>query len=106
MDVWHGRAAGGLGLYGAANDGSLVVDPATGTFEASAGMAQFLGVMDDEMVTWYMDLEGGYDVLQAGLRDDDISENLMRRVRVPDGTINKTHNRVKHRVGTVRKSLG
>lgn len=70
MDIWHTKAARGLGLYSATDDGNLTVDTETEAFEATAGTARFSGVLDDKWLVWYMDLEDGYDLEDSGRRPD------------------------------------
>lgn len=70
MDIWHSKAARGLGLYSATDSGDLTIDTATEAFEATAGTVSFSGVLDDKRLIWYMDLEDGYDLEDSGRRGD------------------------------------
>ncbi|OIO88828.1 MAG: hypothetical protein AUK03_15585 [Anaerolineae bacterium CG2_30_64_16] len=70
MDIWHTKAARALGLYSATDNGDLTVDTATEAFEVTAGTLDFLGVVDDKWLVWYMDLDDGYDLEDAGRRGD------------------------------------
>lgn len=70
MDIWHSKAARGLGVFSATDDGNLTVDTATEAFEVTAGSLGFLGVLDDKRLIWYMDLDDGYDLEDSGRRGD------------------------------------
>ncbi len=69
MDIWHTKAARGLGLYRATDSGDLTI-AAPEAFEATAGTISFSGVLDDKRLVWYMDLEDGYDLEDSGRRGD------------------------------------
>ena len=70
MDIWHSKAARALGLFSATDGGNLTVDTATEAFEATGGTLNFLGVVDDKRLVWYMDLDDGYDLEDSGRRGD------------------------------------
>ncbi len=70
MDIWHSKAARGLGLYSVTDSGDLTIDTATEAFEATSGTINFSGVLDDKRLVWYMDLKDGYDLEDSGRRGD------------------------------------
>ena len=70
MDIWHSKAARGLGVFALADNGNLNIDTATEAFEVTAGAVGFEGVLDDKWLIWYMNLENGYDTEDSGRRGD------------------------------------
>lgn len=70
MDIWHSKAARALGLYQATDSGDLTIDAASEAFEVTSGSVDFMGVLDDKRLIWYMDVDDGYDLEDSGRRGD------------------------------------
>lgn len=70
MDIWHNKAARGLGVYSATDSGDLTIS-GNEAFEAIAGTVKFSGVLDDKRLVWYMDTDDGYDTEDSGRRADE-----------------------------------
>ncbi|MBW6518301.1 MAG: hypothetical protein K0A89_07350 [ANME-2 cluster archaeon] len=68
MDIWHNKAARGLGVF-SATDSDLVI-AGNEAFEATAGTVKLSGVVDDKRLIWYMDTNDGYDTEDSGRRAD------------------------------------
>ena len=70
MDIWHNKAARGLGVYSATDSGDLTIS-GNEAFEATAGTVKLSGVTDDKRLVWYMDTDDGYDTEDSGRRADE-----------------------------------
>jgi len=70
VDIWHGKAVRGWGLFSATDSGDLVVDAKNESFEVTAGAVDLAGVLDDKRLVWYMDTDDGYDTEDSGRRGD------------------------------------
>ncbi|MCL1602162.1 MAG: ethylbenzene dehydrogenase-related protein, partial [Actinomycetia bacterium] len=83
MDIWHSKAGRAVGVLSASDSGDLVVDAATEAYEVTAGELDFLGFVDDKLLIWYQDFEGGYDLEDSGRRGDE-GESMYSHNRTSD----------------------
>ena len=70
MDIWHTKAARGLGANSVSQTGTPTVSTADGSYEATAGEIIMNGWLDDKYLVWYQDLADGYDKEDSGRRGD------------------------------------
>ena len=70
MDIWHTKAARGMGGISNEQIAKPKVTTADDSFEATAGELRFNGWLDDKYLVWYMDLDDGYDLEDSGRRGD------------------------------------
>ncbi|MDM8555003.1 ethylbenzene dehydrogenase-related protein [Desulfococcaceae bacterium HSG7] len=67
-DIWHSKAARGLGVLSAKTVTAGRVNPIT--HEALTGEYHFKGFLDDKVLVWYKAYELGYDLEDSGRRGD------------------------------------
>ncbi|MDF1536857.1 MAG: ethylbenzene dehydrogenase-related protein [bacterium] len=70
MDIWHTKAARGMGGISAQEIAKPKVAVKDDSYEATAGEMVFNGWLDDKYLVWYMDLEDGYNLEDSGRRGD------------------------------------
>ena len=69
-DIWHSRAASGMAALSVTQAETPELSAASGSYEATEGEAGLSGYADDNYLTWYMDLAGGYNTTDAGSIND------------------------------------
>jgi len=69
-DIWHSKAARGLGLDGGQVNSALTIQTGGEEFEATGGSVTLHGVVDDKRLVWYQDFADGYDTEDSGRRGD------------------------------------
>ena len=86
-DIWHSRAASGMAALSAAQSEAPALSVASGSYEATEGAVTLSGYADDKYLTWYMDLDGGYNTTTAGSISDagnnSFSSNLSADKQAP-----------------------
>jgi hypothetical protein len=69
-DIWHSRAASGMAALSVTQAETPELSAASGSHEATEGEASVSGYADDNYLTWYMDVAGGYNTTSAGSIND------------------------------------